>query len=218
MQAQAVTHTVCIGDIVGYNADPKACLEIVRALGCPIVKGNHDEEASEGREVEHFNDMALSAIRYTRSQLTKEQREFLRALPLQRPVNSFTVVHSTLDQPNRWGYVFSCLEAEQLPVPEDQPLLLRPHPRAARLHPRHQGARVLLQEDRHPAGEEILRQRRQRGASPATATGARPTSSTTPGANTIELRRLPYDLAKAQAKIMNAGLPARLAERLANAV
>src|SRR6267154_499786 len=79
---------------------------------CPIVKGNHDEEASEGREVEHFNDMALSAIRYTRAQLTKEQREFLRALPLQRPVNSFTVVHSTLDQPNRWGYVFSCLEAE----------------------------------------------------------------------------------------------------------
>jgi predicted phosphodiesterase len=87
MQAQAVTHTVCIGDIVGYNANPRECLEIVRALGCPIVKGNHDEEASEGREVEHFNDMALSAIRYTRSQLTK-------------------------DQPNRWGYVFSCLEAE----------------------------------------------------------------------------------------------------------
>ena len=84
MQAQAVTHTVCIGDIVGYNANPRECLEIVRALGCPIVKGNHDEEASEGREVEHFNDMALSAIRFTRAQLTKEQREFLRALPLQR--------------------------------------------------------------------------------------------------------------------------------------
>jgi predicted phosphodiesterase len=46
MQAQAVTHTVCIGDIVGYNANPRECLEIVRALGCPIVKGNHDEEAS----------------------------------------------------------------------------------------------------------------------------------------------------------------------------
>ena len=112
MQAQAVTHTVCIGDIVGYNANPRECLEIVRALGCPIVKGNHDEEASEIRDIEHFNDLALASIKYSREQLTKEQKEFLRALPLMRPVNNFTVVHATLDQPNRWGYVFSCLEAE----------------------------------------------------------------------------------------------------------
>ena len=38
------THYVCLGDVVGYNANPHECLEIVRSLECPVVKGNHDEQ------------------------------------------------------------------------------------------------------------------------------------------------------------------------------
>ncbi len=45
---QGVTHYVCMGDVVGYNADPAACLEKVREMNCPTIKGNHDEDASPG--------------------------------------------------------------------------------------------------------------------------------------------------------------------------
>jgi len=44
---QGCTDYVCMGDLVGYNADPTACLEIVRSQNWPVVKGNHDEDASE---------------------------------------------------------------------------------------------------------------------------------------------------------------------------
>ena len=69
MQTQKVTHAVCLGDIVGYNANPSECLEIVRALGCPVIKGNHDEEASEDRDIEHFNPLAKASMNYSRLQL-----------------------------------------------------------------------------------------------------------------------------------------------------
>ncbi|MEP6673408.1 MAG: metallophosphoesterase family protein, partial [Chthoniobacter sp.] len=53
-----VTHYVCLGDVVGYNANPHECLEIVRNLDCPVVKGNHDEQASISQELEGFNPLA----------------------------------------------------------------------------------------------------------------------------------------------------------------
>jgi predicted phosphodiesterase len=217
MQGQGVTHTVCIGDIVGYNANPRECLEIVRALGCPVVKGNHDEEASEVRDVEHFNDLALAAIKYTRQQLTKEQREFLRALPLIRPVNSFTVVHSTLDQPHRWGYVFTSLEADASFMYQKTNLCFFGHTHVPHVFIRDTKVHEYLYKkiDLQPDKKYFVN----------VGSVGQPRDGDWRAAyviydnvaNTIELRRLPYDLAKAQAKILKANLPSRLAERLANA-
>ena len=45
-RARRCTDFVCLGDVVGYNANPRECIERVRELGCPVVKGNHDEEAT----------------------------------------------------------------------------------------------------------------------------------------------------------------------------
>ena len=78
------THFVCLGDIVGYNADPSACIRIVRELDCPTVKGNHDEQASLSDSSVDFNEMAEQAIMWTRAQLSEEDRSWLRHLPLQQ--------------------------------------------------------------------------------------------------------------------------------------
>ena len=48
-RARKCTHFVCLGDVVGYNANPGECMERVRELDCPVVKGNHDEAASLSR-------------------------------------------------------------------------------------------------------------------------------------------------------------------------
>jgi len=44
---QRCTHYACVGDIVGYNANPKECLDIIRDMGMPCVKGNHDDTARQ---------------------------------------------------------------------------------------------------------------------------------------------------------------------------
>jgi predicted phosphodiesterase len=65
-RAQHCTHYVCLGDIVGYNANPSECVQLIQGLECPVVKGNHDEQASSSYSTEDFNELAEEAIDWTR--------------------------------------------------------------------------------------------------------------------------------------------------------
>ena len=109
-EEKMVEKYVCLGDIVGYNADPAICLEMIRGLNLiSIVKGNHDEYASNGDEVmEGFNPHARRAVLWTKDHLSSEQRNWLANLPLRTtvPSTNITIVHATLDSPDSWGYVF----------------------------------------------------------------------------------------------------------------
>src|SRR6266850_198710 len=105
------TDFVCLGDIVGYNANPRECVEIVQKMECPVVKGNHDEQATLTESSRGFNALAEAAISWTREHLTNEDKEWLRELHLTRQVRDFTIVHATLDTPDQWGYVFNSLDA-----------------------------------------------------------------------------------------------------------
>src|SRR5437763_10215590 len=105
------THFVCLGDVVGYNANPHECVDRIREMDCPIVKGNHDEQASLFESSRDFNEMAEAAIQWTRDNLSDADKEWLRGLKLQRQVRDFTIVHATLDTPDQWGYVFNNLDA-----------------------------------------------------------------------------------------------------------
>ena len=87
---QKCTHYCCVGDVVGYNANPRECLEIVRAMGMPCVKGNHDEYCSSEEDLEGFNPHAAEAVNWTRKQLTQEERHWLRDLKYVRLVASFS--------------------------------------------------------------------------------------------------------------------------------
>ena len=68
------THYVCIGDIVGYNANPRECLNIIRSLDCPVVKGNHDEVASSDSELVGLNPLAQHSMQWTRDNLDSEDK------------------------------------------------------------------------------------------------------------------------------------------------
>lgn len=105
---EGVDRFICLGDIVGYNAEPSACIDSVRELEPEvIVRGNHDDYVSSDEELVGFNPQAASVVEWTREQLTNEQREWLAALAYQKALNSkVTVVHATLDMPAHWGYIF----------------------------------------------------------------------------------------------------------------
>jgi predicted phosphodiesterase len=124
---QQCTHYAFLGDFVGYCADPKACLDIVRGMKAPCVKGNHDEYCADDLALDHFNPKAARAVEWTRKQLNEEDRKWLRDLPYVRTVENFTMVHATLEGPERWGYVFDRLAAGSSLIQQNTPLCFFGH-------------------------------------------------------------------------------------------
>ena len=106
---QSCTHYAFLGDFVGYCADPKACIDIVRAMNAPCVKGNHDEYCATDLPLDGVNPHVAKAVQWTRKQLTEDDRQWLHSLPYVRAVEGFTIVHATLESPERWAYVFDTL-------------------------------------------------------------------------------------------------------------
>ncbi len=111
---QGVTDYVCVGDVVGYNAAPAECIHVVRdELKCPVVRGNHDHYVSYlETSLADFHPSAAEVVEWTRRQLSPEDLAWLHALPLQKPVMGFMLVHATLDKPDHWGYVFDNQQAQ----------------------------------------------------------------------------------------------------------
>jgi predicted phosphodiesterase len=212
---QKVTHYACLGDVVGYNANPKECLEIVRKMNIPCVKGNHDEYCSTEDALEGFNPAAAEAVYWTREQLDDKERQWLCELKYSRMVANFTLVHATLDAPERWGYVFDKLAAAaSFPYQNTQVCFFG-----------HTHVPVAFMRDTVVRGGTYSKFKIDTAKKYFINVGAigQPRDNNPKAAyvvydmdeNTIELRRLEYDIPTAQKKILAAGLPERLAERLA---
>ena len=73
-QIQGCTHYLCLGDLVGYSADPTECIELVRSLDCPVIKGNHDEQAAMAGSLAGFTHLAAAAMRWTREQIGEKDK------------------------------------------------------------------------------------------------------------------------------------------------
>lgn len=97
-----VDATYCLGDLVGYNADPSACIELVRERCTGVVLGNHDAVVAGGEDMDHLPSDAQAAARHNRSQLSEEQLNYLASLPLILTVENCTFVHATPDAPTSW--------------------------------------------------------------------------------------------------------------------
>ncbi|MCK5557221.1 MAG: metallophosphoesterase family protein, partial [Candidatus Hydrogenedentes bacterium] len=97
---------MCLGDIVGYNADPNPCVHTVKESGIPSLLGNHDAVACGLEEPWGFNAVALTAALWTRNQLTEENTVFIRELPDKQLLDSaFLAVHGAPS--DRDMYLFS---------------------------------------------------------------------------------------------------------------
>jgi predicted phosphodiesterase len=214
-RAQNCTHYCCVGDVVGYNANPKECLDIVRSMAMPCVKGNHDEYCSTDQPLDGFNPHAAEAVNWTRKQLSPDDKSWLRDLKYVRMVTNFTIVHATLDGPQRWGYVFDKLAAAASFTYQNTSICFFGHTHVP----------VAFIRDSMVRGGTYSKFKVEPGKKYFVNVGAigQPRDGNPKAAyvvydadeGTIELRRLDYDIAAAQKKILDAGLPPRLAERLA---
>lgn len=208
------THFVCLGDLVGYNANPHECVEIVRDLDCPTVKGNHDEQACLTESSRDFNELAEQAINWTRAHLTDADKQWLSDLRLTRQVRDFTIVHATLDTPAEWGYVFNNLDAVASFTYQHTTICFFGHTHVAGAFIRDGGVKRLKTEQLTiEAGNKYFINTgsvgQPRDGDPRAAYCIYDAER-----EVVEQRRVKYDLHTAQRKIIQGGLPRLLAERL----
>ena len=209
------TNFVCLGDVVGYNANPHECVERVREMDCPIVKGNHDEQASLDKSSRDFNELAEHAISWTRDHLTEEDKEWLRELCLQQPVGDFTIVHATLDTPGQWSYVFNTLDAAASFTYQHTAVCFFGHTHVPMAFVRDEGIRRVKMEHLRidPAKKYFINVGSV--GQPRDGDWRAAYCIYDVDANDVEQRRVPYDVETAQEKMIKAGLPPLLAKRLA---
>jgi diadenosine tetraphosphatase ApaH/serine/threonine PP2A family protein phosphatase len=213
---QKCTHYVCGGDIVGYGPNPKECLQIIRDLNCPTVIGNHDEYCARDNDLVGFNPMAADGIRWTRNQLSEDEKNWLRDLKYTRIVESFTIVHATLDLPEKWAYVFDKLAAAASINYQRTGICFNGHTHVPV---------AFIRGDRGIQGGVYTKIKIEVGRKYLINVGSigQPRDRNPKAAyvifdmlnNMIELRRVDYDIAATQKKIRAAGLPESLAERIA---
>lgn len=95
--SRRVDATYCLGDVVGYHAQPNECVSLIRQVGIPCVAGNHDLAAAGISRPLHFGYVARAAVQWTGRVLTDPNRRFLAGLPLSRRIDDDVVlVHGAL--------------------------------------------------------------------------------------------------------------------------
>src|SRR5258708_31479120 len=111
-RSRGAERIICLGDYVGYGADPEWTVETVMDIvdrGAMAVRGNHDNAV--GSTTESMNAEAQAAIEWTRGRLSATQRRSLAGLPLTLQDDDRLYVHSEASNPQRWRYVQSTSDA-----------------------------------------------------------------------------------------------------------
>lgn len=108
-----VDRYVCVGDIVGYGANPAECIDRVQGLTTQVVAGNHDCGVVGRTELEYFNQYARDAVVWTRSRVSPTDKAFLRDLPLTLAGEDLYIAHATVHQPDTFGYIDGPISARE---------------------------------------------------------------------------------------------------------
>lgn len=113
LSEEKIEQYFCIGDVVGYGANPNECTALVKALNCIAVAGNHDYAVLGKTDIDSFNEAAQAAVQWTKKELLPHTSEFLEALPIENSLCDITLVHATHQNPLQWQYLLSEKQAQQ---------------------------------------------------------------------------------------------------------
>jgi len=219
-RARGAERIICLGDVVGYGADPEWTVEKVMDLvehGAIAVRGNHD--SAIGTATLSMNAEAQAAIEWTRGRLSAAQRRFLAELPLAVQEDDRLYVHSEASHPAKWRYVQTTSDAARSIAATTARITFCGHIHVPALY--HMSATGKIASFEPVGGVEIPLSRHRRWLAVLGAVGqprdGNPAAcyailDTERGGLTYV--RVPYDLDTAARKIRAAGLPPRLADRL----
>jgi diadenosine tetraphosphatase ApaH/serine/threonine PP2A family protein phosphatase len=211
-----------LGDLVGYNASPNECLELLQGRHTWSLAGNHDLALLDPERAQNFNIIAYEALMWSRQQVRPEFLEFLQGLPLLRKLpGSFLACHGTPGNPDTYiAYHFQGKRVlKELYQHSDLRVCFFGHTHRRALWYRDIRGKVALRqispetmqlspEEHYLINPGSVGQPRDGNPEAAYAIFDDETAS-------IEFKSVAYDVSGAQRRILAAGLPPYLAERLA---
>jgi diadenosine tetraphosphatase ApaH/serine/threonine PP2A family protein phosphatase len=207
---------LCLGDVVGYGAQPRECIDLVHARGWPTILGNHEAAVLDDKACEDFNPVAWMAINFTRNVVTDADRAWMRTLPETMEEDGFQIAHGSTAGARPFKYVLSDQDADDALQAATRPVVFIGHTHIAIGFHRDGG----LTQRRDPI--QVVAP----GTSAVINVGSvgQPRDKD-PRASWVlydtvtrqaEWRRVPYDINDAAERIRAAGLPEKLAHRLAS--
>lgn len=215
---ESIDSFFCVGDVVGYGANPNECIEKIKALTNIVIAGNHDWACVDLFSTEYFNPLAKEAVFWTKQVLNQENKYFLEKLKLVYNNEDFTLAHGTLENPQEFNYMtdgYRALESFKL---LETNVCFVGHSHVA-------GAFILGKDNRLLYSEDNLSKIKMekenkyivnvgsvgqpRDDNPRAAYAVYDTQK-----QEVQIKRVPYDVEAARKKIIEAGLPQFLGDRL----
>ncbi len=203
------------GDVVGYCADPSACIARIENMPCVTIAGNHDWAVSDLFDPIKLVETAREAVLWTEAVISWEEIGYLKSLELVYEKDEFSMVHGSLESPADFNYILSEKDAPPTFRLMRSRICFVGHSHVpGAFHLRNDGISYrrdhkikLSSEGKYIINVGSVGQPRDKDPRAAYAVYDDLKS-------TVEIKRVEYDIKTAQDKILKAGLPSELAYRL----
>jgi len=207
IDAQGVDDIVCLGDTVGYGANPNECLDVVRARCSIVLLGNHDAAAIDLSVASHFTMNAQLSALWTTGVLADHHKAYLKTLPQAKARGELLFSHASPFEPEEWHYVISEFDTREAFSAFAERLCFIGHSHIPVIFSERGKTSAIA-----PSGKFIINVGsigQPRDGNPNLSFGMFDTES-----GVYQNIRLGYDIDAAAEKIRKAGLPRTLADRL----
>jgi predicted phosphodiesterase len=207
IESKNILEIVCLGDIIGYGANPNECLSLIKNATKHVTLGNHDEAVFNSAMAYHFNRHARSAVLWTVRQLSDEGLDYLRNLPITLKLWDTFFTHASPRSPQEWNYILTPADAKENMDHFSQSVCFVGHSHIPGIFCDSREVSRLERGSKYIINVGSVGQPRDHDK--RLSFGIFDTDE-----YTYENIRSDYDVNKASEKILNAGLPPSLAERI----
>ena len=207
---------LCLGDIVGYGANPGECIAEIRKLNPVSIAGNHDWAVAGLFDIAHLTSNATAGVLWTSRNITYKDKEFLKSLGLIHQEKELTLVHASLQEPERFEYISDNTSADKAFQALDTTICFIGHT--------HRPVIFIKEGNNYTSTLQVeIKVRTSQTYIINAGSVGQPRDGNPQAcyavydseAEEVQIKRVSYDIRKAQDKIIAAGLPKILAERLA---
>lgn len=213
---ESIDEYLCGGDVVGYGANPKECIEELNLISTTTIAGNHDWASVDLFSTEYFNEFAKEAIYWTRKNITQKETSFLETLKLIYKADDFILVHGTLDNPQDFNYMLDSYAAQDSFEILDTNICFIGHT--------HIAGTFILTKDKQVlyTREDLLKIKKENKYIVNVGSVGQPRDRNPDAAyciydskaGEIQIKRISCDLKTTREKIIKAGLPMFLGDRI----
>jgi len=204
---EGIQDIYCLGDVVGYGADPVICLDLVRQRCKKVVLGNHDLAVATGDGLRYLPEDGQIAAEHNSEQIDDEQRRWLATLPLVTVDSDITFVHASPGHPEKWLRVESFFLAQDQFNHFQTDLCFVGHTHLPGVLCNQLGVLRVRQGHRFMVNVGSVGQ--PRDGDPRASFGI-----FNPETFDYDLRRVAYNVERSVSRIREEGLPSRLGKRL----